>query len=94
MIPPIDELIEKLTKRAKRQIGNIWANSTTYNDNHAATDLAAAAVITSLQERISKLEEALDQLLDDMGVDGLCVCQQAKDEAIEARAPLSGGGEG
>ena len=34
--------------------------------------------------RIEKLEKALDQLLDDMGKDGLCVCQAAKDQAIEA----------
>ena len=34
----------------------------------------------ALQKRVAKLEGALDQLLDDMR-DGLCVCQQAKDEA-------------
>lgn len=39
------------------------------------------------QDRIAELEAALDQLLDDMR-DGLCVCQQAKDEA---RAALAGG---
>jgi len=35
-------------------------------------------------DRIEALEAALDQLLDDMGEDGLCVCQQAKDEARAA----------
>lgn len=35
-------------------------------------------------DRIEQLEAALDQLLDDMGEDGLCVCQQAKDEARAA----------
>jgi hypothetical protein len=30
---------------------------------------------------IEELVGALEQLLDDMGEDGLCVCQQAKDEA-------------
>jgi hypothetical protein len=35
-------------------------------------------------DHIEQLEAALDQLLDDMGEDGLCVCQQAKDEARAA----------
>lgn len=35
-------------------------------------------------DRIEELKNALDQLLDDMGDDGLCVCQAAKDQAIEA----------
>ena len=39
--------------------------------------------IVALEARIAELEAALDQLLDDMR-DGLCVCQQAKDEARAA----------
>lgn len=35
-------------------------------------------------DRIERLEEVLGQLLNDMGEDGLSVCQQAKDEAWEA----------
>lgn len=35
-------------------------------------------------DEIQRLRAALDQLLDDMGEDGLCVCQQAKDEARAA----------
>ena len=45
-----------------------------------------AAEIAAKDARIAELEAALDQLLDDMR-DGLCVCQQAKDEA---RAALGG----
>jgi len=41
----------------------------------------------SMKDEIERLRAALDQLLDDMGEDGLCVCQQAKDEA---RAALEG----
>ena len=41
----------------------------------------------SMKDEIDRLRAALDQLLDDMGEDGLCVCQQAKDEA---RAALEG----
>ena len=41
----------------------------------------------ALQARIAELEAALDQLLDDMR-DGLCVYEQAKEEA---RAALEGG---
>jgi len=41
--------------------------------------------LQSLRSALEVAEEALDQLLDDMGADGLCVCQQAKDEAIAAR---------
>lgn len=41
---------------------------------------------TALQARVAELEGSLDQLLDDMR-EGLCVCQQAKDEA---RAALEG----
>jgi hypothetical protein len=36
---------------------------------------------------IVQMRAVLDQLLDDMGEDGLCVCQQAKDEA---RAAIEG----
>jgi len=41
----------------------------------------------SMKDEIERLRAALDQLLDDMGEDGLCVRQQAKDEA---RAALEG----
>ena len=33
---------------------------------------------------IKMLREALEQLLDDMGEDGHCVCEAAKQQAIEA----------
>jgi len=50
--------------------------------------------VSSLREREARLVEALWQLLDDMGDDGLCVCQDAKDQAIAAFAstPKSEGG--
>ena len=35
---------------------------------------------------LEQSHEALDQLLDDMGEDGLCVCQAAKQEAAGALA--------
>lgn len=44
------------------------------------------AEAAALQARVVELEGALDQLLDDMR-DGLCVCEQAKEEA---RAALEG----
>ena len=34
-----------------------------------------------------RLREALDQLLDDMGADGHCVCEAAKQQAVEALTP-------
>jgi DNA-directed RNA polymerase subunit N (RpoN/RPB10) len=34
-----------------------------------------------LESRIAELETAIEQMLDDMGVDGLCVCQLAKARA-------------
>tara|TARA_R110000822_G_scaffold117943_3_gene250495 strand:- start:655 stop:945 length:291 start_codon:yes stop_codon:yes gene_type:complete len=45
---------------------------------------ADAEELANAADRIEELENALDQLLDDMGEDGLCVCQAAKDQAIEA----------
>jgi chromosome segregation ATPase len=36
------------------------------------------------ESRAAALEEALSQMLDDMGVDGLCVCPAAKEQAIAA----------
>lgn len=36
------------------------------------------------------LLDALEQLLDDMGGDGLCVCQEAKDQARSAIAKARG----
>lgn len=36
---------------------------------------------------IERLREALDQLLDDMGTDGHCVCEDAKQQAIAALQP-------
>lgn len=46
----------------------------------------AADEIERLQARIAELEGVLDQLLDDMS-DGLCVCEEAKEQA---RAALAG----
>lgn len=51
-----------------------------------ATASANAALIAAAPT----LYEAMDQLLDDMGVDGLCVCQAAKDQAIAALAKARG----
>ena len=48
------------------------------------TGLELECVAMDAADRIEMLENALDQLLDDMGEDGLCVCQAAKDQAIEA----------
>jgi hypothetical protein len=39
------------------------------------------------QCEIERLRVALDQLLDDMGPDGHCVCEDAKQQAIEALRP-------
>jgi hypothetical protein len=42
--------------------------------------------IESLREQVTLLRDALDQLLDDMGIDGHCVCEAAKQQAKEALA--------
>ena len=47
----------------------------------------AATALRSANAEIARLREALDQLLDDMGENGLCVCEAAKDQA---RAALKG----
>lgn len=39
-----------------------------------------------LLQQIVLLRAALDQLLDDMGADGHCVCEAAKQQAIEVFA--------
>jgi predicted RNase H-like HicB family nuclease len=44
----------------------------------------AANQLEAYQTALAQADEALDQLLDDMGSDGLCVCQEAKDEAAVA----------
>jgi hypothetical protein len=36
------------------------------------------------ESRAAALEEALSQMLDDMGADGFCVCPAAKEQAIAA----------
>ena len=36
------------------------------------------------EARAAALEEALSQMLDDMGADGFCVCPAAKEQAIAA----------
>ncbi len=38
----------------------------------------------SAEARAAALEEALSQMLDDMGSDGFCVCPAAKEQAIAA----------
>lgn len=38
-------------------------------------------------EDIARLRGALEQLLDDMGEDGHCVCEAAKQQAIAAMVP-------
>ena len=55
--------------------------------NTQLADLEAELVW--LREAVERKDAALEQLLDDMGEDGLCVCQQAKDEARAALATLS-----
>ena len=42
--------------------------------------------LSDSQKREVMLRDALDQLLDDMGDDGLCVCEAAKQQAKEALA--------
>jgi hypothetical protein len=42
--------------------------------------------IAALEAENARLREALDQLVDDMGETGLCVCQAAKEQAIAALA--------
>ena len=37
--------------------------------------------LLSYLNEVAALYEAMDQLLDDMGEQGLCVCQAAKDQA-------------
>jgi hypothetical protein len=60
----------------------------------ARADLALAAMRrlaparVTPDQRLRPLIKALWQLLDDMGADGLCVCQAAKDQAIEAMKPF------
>jgi hypothetical protein len=58
-----------------------------------ATDdayMTAAAAAARLITTAPALLAALDQLLDDMGEDGLCVCQEAKDQAKAALAMARG----
>jgi len=42
--------------------------------------------LATAKKQIVLLREALDQLLDDMGADGHCVCEAAKQQAIEVFA--------
>ena len=76
-----DDIVALLHARNKRVC---YSSSATYSyaDWNIVDPLCGAAA-----DEIERLRAALDQLLDDMGEDGLCVCQQAKDEA---RAALEG----
>ena len=58
----------------------------TRHDGTAGTTVRAAAMREAANE-IERLREALDQLLDDMGAEGHCVCEAAKQQAIEAMTP-------
>ena len=76
----MDELIARLEKRM--MLSDLQSGlQPDYDCRKAATALRAS------QAEIARLREALDQLLDDMGDDGLCVCPAAKDQA---RAALKG----
>lgn len=46
----------------------------------------------SQYEALMGVKEALEQCVDDFGETGRCVCQQAKQEAIEALASLRSAG--
>ena len=48
-----------------------------------------ARIIEYAADEIERLREALNQLLDDMGDDGLCVCEAAKQQAKAAMAQSS-----
>ena len=52
----------------------------------AITMRDAADEIERLGITLTLLIEAIDQLLDDMGTDGLCVCEDAKQQAKAALA--------
>lgn len=41
----------------------------------------ACNCVEDLHRELAEAVEVIDQLLDDMGEDGLCVCQAAKDQA-------------
>ncbi|MDQ3023028.1 MAG: hypothetical protein M3R04_01390 [bacterium] len=57
-----------------------------FSDAWEASIADRNARIEALAAEVVRLREALEQLLDDMGEDGLCVCEQAKDEARQALA--------
>jgi hypothetical protein len=62
------------------------------DDDHPVPDVASdqrAAVMPTL-EQVESLEEAMWQLLDDMGADGHCVCPFAKARARIAFEPFVG----
>jgi hypothetical protein len=104
MIPPIDELIEKLN-------GPMVLRKADYNVSIRCAEeerQAAAAALTSLQEMNRKLEEALKQaihLIEDAEKDtnwssapwhedsATVKLQEVLDENSPARALLSGGAE-
>lgn len=54
------------------------------DDMMGCPEFGASMDAQDLRAEIAKLTEALDQLLDDMGEDGLCVCPAAKKQAIAA----------
>ena len=63
------------------------------NKANPSTVIALNEEIESLRQQLETsqkrevlLRDALDQLLDDMGDDGHCVCEAAKQQAIEATA--------
>lgn len=54
-------------------------------------EIKTPELIDELLAHIAKLTEALEQLCDDMGPDGLCVCPAAKEQALAALAACESG---
>ena len=75
------DLTAKRVRHSSCWVTNAWCESDSTSETIANDHLIAAA---------PELYEALDQILDDMGNDGLSCCQAAKDQARAALAKARG----
>lgn len=90
----VGELVERFRDMCRDWNGEQIVDGSTPRYEPSCGDIRQAAdTITALQARLAEVtgaleiaEESLDQLLDDMGEDGQCVCLEAKKEAVEALA--------
>lgn len=71
------ETLKQVSLQAKLEKEQLWGKSQSVRAEQAEAHAAA-------------LEEALSQMLDDMGADGFCVCPAAKEQAIAAMGGRDG----